>query len=140
MNAEIISYAETFFYAALGLLASTASAIMLLRYAPKFVSGIKPVHIDGMLWVGIAIFGAMQGMLTTDEAYKYVPPSVLFWMKFSVMCAVAGCGALKAFRSTSYAGHLQDQKDAADPIKPSEELPTKQPPQPAGFGFPQPKV
>ncbi len=70
----------------------------------------KPVVIDGILWVSIALFTCMQSMLTTEEAYKYCNPTVLFWMKFGVACCGASAGSLKAFRSTTYAAHVEEVK------------------------------
>lgn len=71
---------------------------------------LKPVVIDGVLWVSIALFACMQAMLTTEEAYKYCNPTVLFWMKFVVACCGASAGSLKAFRSTTYAAHVEEKK------------------------------
>lgn len=82
---------------------------------------MTPVVIDGVLWVSIALWGTMQAMLTTDEAYKYISPSTLFWSKFWVACLASACGSLKAFRSTSYAQHLQVKQDAAQP-PPGQEI------------------
>lgn len=75
----------------------------------------QPVVIDGALWVGIGICAAMQISFTSDEAYKYLNPTVLWWLKFNIGWINAGCAALKMFRSTAYAKHVQDVKDAAKP-------------------------
>ncbi len=79
----------------------------------------QAVVVDGALWVLIALFTAMQGMLTGEEAYKYASPTVLFWSKFAIASLAASCGALKAFRSTSYAHHIADK----DPDNPSPKTP-----------------
>lgn len=87
---------------------------------------INAVFVDGSLWVLIALFTAMQGMLTGEESYKYASPTVLFWTKFTIASMAASCGALKAFRSTSYAHHIEDvkAKDAGvtPPPKPYADL------------------
>jgi hypothetical protein len=67
---------------------------------------ISSVLIDGTLYVLIAVFGVMQAMFTSDEAYKYVNPHILFWGKAIVGIAASAVGALKMFRSTTYAEHI----------------------------------
>lgn len=64
---------------------------------------VKPVHIDGTLYVSMAVFLAIQSYFTSEEAYKYVNPYAIFWIKG--VCAVVGAaaGALKMFRSRTYA-------------------------------------
>lgn len=83
----------------------------------------KPVTVDGFLWVCIALFASMQSMLTNDDAYKYVNATLLFWLKFICASAGAAAGALKAFRSTTYAKHLEENPTPKD-------LPPKPEPQP----------
>jgi len=84
----------------------------------------QAVIVDGALWVLIALFTAMQGMLTGEEAYKYASPTILFWSKFAIASLAASCGALKAFRSTSYAHHIGDNKPP-DQVPPVVTLQTK---------------
>ncbi len=74
----------------------------------------KPVTVDGFLWVSIALFTCMQSMLSNDDAYKYVNPVILFWTKFAVACGAASAGALKAFRSTTYAQHISENPTPKD--------------------------
>lgn len=76
----------------------------------------RPVTVDGFLWVSIALFTTMQSMLSNDDSYKYVDARVLFWAKFSVACAGASAGALKAFRSTTYANHLSENPTPKDKV------------------------
>ena len=76
----------------------------------------KPVTVDGFLWVSIALFTTMQSMLSNDDAYKYVDPRVLWWMKFVVACAGASAAALKAFRSTTFAKHLEENPTPKDTV------------------------
>ncbi len=62
----------------------------------------SPVAIDGALWTSLALFAFWSTTLSSDEAYKDISPTGLFWMKFSVGSLAASCTALKAFRSTTY--------------------------------------
>lgn len=69
---------------------------------------LKPVHVDGWLYFGIGVFGAMTATFGTDAAYKYMEPYHLFWYKSVSTWCLAGCTALKTFRSTSYSDSLKD--------------------------------
>lgn len=70
---------------------------------------MKPVMLDGALYTSIAAFVFMQGYLSSDEAYKYCNPYILFWAKFFVGSIAAGAGALKMYRSNTYADHQRDE-------------------------------
>lgn len=72
---------------------------------------MKPVFLDGLLYVLIAVFIFEQEFLSSDEAYKYVSPYVIFWSKFIIGTSAAATQALKMFRSTSYSDHLKNQAD-----------------------------
>jgi hypothetical protein len=74
----------------------------------------KPVTVDGFLWVCIALFGTMQTMLTNDDAYKYVNPVALFWLKFVCGCGAACALALNSFRSKTFANHLSENPTPKD--------------------------
>ena len=88
---------------------------------------IKPVHIDGALYVAIAVFLAVQSYFTSEEAYKYVNPYAIFWIKG--ICAVvgAGAGALKMFRSRTYSDHVDAQKPPLPNPTDGTNLPVKEP-------------
>jgi hypothetical protein len=75
---------------------------------------VKPVILDGFLYVLIALFTAMEATFSNDDSFKYVNPFLLFWAKTVFEWALAACVALKMFRSTSYADHLQAKSDAAN--------------------------
>lgn len=60
------------------------------------------VWIDGTLVVLIAIFIMVQTIFSSEEAYKYLNPYLLFWIKATVGVLGAGAGALKGFRSVIY--------------------------------------
>jgi hypothetical protein len=70
----------------------------------------KDMWIDGVLYSCIALFGFLQAYFTSEESYKYVNPYVLFWIKGAVGSAGAVAGALKMFRSTTFADHQKESK------------------------------
>lgn len=82
---------------------------MISRFINWICAGITPIQLDGTLYILIAVFGTVQTMFSSDEAYKYIPPYFLFWIKSFSGVALAGVGALKMFRSTSYSDHLKDK-------------------------------
>lgn len=84
---------------------------------------VQPVFLDGALWVIIAMGQAAIGRLGSEDAYKYIDPILLYWVKFGVEIVTQGATGLKMFRSTSYSKHVDDVqalKDAA-PGSPSTE-------------------
>jgi hypothetical protein len=82
---------------------------------------VKPVHIDGVLYVCIAVFVFMQSWFSSDDAYKYVNPFVIFWIKGICGTVGAAAGALKMFRSTGYSDSLKDKQNVVDnPPKPPD--------------------
>ena len=87
---------------------------MLLRLQNYFTN-IRPVTVDGALYVLIALFGFMQSTMASEEAYKYASPHVLYWSKFVVGSMLATVSALKMFRSTSYSDHLAGKEPPAPP-------------------------
>lgn len=88
-----------------------------LRRIYETLNSVPAVFIDGCLYFFISIQTAVSLSLNSEEAYKYVNPFVLYWLKNSVAWGLAGCGAIKMFRSTSYSDH-QDAKAAKDLLKP----------------------
>jgi hypothetical protein len=70
--------------------------------------------VDGSLYVLIALFTVMQATFSSDEAYKYVPPHLKFWLMNTIEWALAAVSALKMFRSTSYGEHLENKKKEQD--------------------------
>lgn len=68
---------------------------------------ITPTHIDGGLYVLMAVCASLVASASTDDAVKFVSPAILFWIKTMAECVGAGAGALKMFRSTSYAQSVQ---------------------------------
>lgn len=77
----------------------------------RFVKfSLSPVCTDAILYMLIAMFMFMQSYLSSDEAAKYVNPATLFWVKFYIGALGAGIGALKMFRSTTFADHQNETK------------------------------
>lgn len=69
------------------------------------------VWIDGALYCLGGMFIFSQGFLSEEGAYKYIDPHVLFWLKYWSGMGAAGAGALKAFRSMTFARHNGNMKD-----------------------------
>lgn len=77
----------------------------MIRAAANYFASIQPVFLDGLLYCLIALYTGMMNTLSTDEAAKYIAPEYLFWMRALVSWALAIVGAIKMFRSTSFAEH-----------------------------------
>lgn len=82
----------------------------MLLWIQQYCSKVKPVIIDGALYILIAVFGAIEGIINQDDAYKYWNVNTLYWTKFLVIVALAATGALKMFRSTTYSEHLETKQ------------------------------
>lgn len=67
--------------------------------------------IDSVLYVSIGVFTFMQGYLSSDEAYKYINPYYLFWMKLVVGSCAAGAASLKMYRSTGFGDHKKLEQE-----------------------------
>lgn len=65
----------------------------------------KPVIFDGFLAFTIGICNAAMAKLATDEAFKYVNGTLLFWLVFTFCLINGGAASLIFFRSKSYADH-----------------------------------
>ena len=66
------------------------------------LQGIQPVHIDGVLYVLMAVAASIVASLSTDEAIKLISSLHLFVWRTIAEVVGAGAGALKMYRSTSY--------------------------------------
>jgi hypothetical protein len=71
---------------------------------------MKINHIDGWLYVGVAVCAAITASLGTDEAIKFVPPEYLFKLKLITGAIGAGMLAGKMYRSTGFADAKQEEK------------------------------
>lgn len=83
----------------------------MIRAVQNYFVSIPAVFIDGFLYFLIAVFGAALGVLTEDDAYKYINEFLLYWLKFVCKIGLAGSTAIKMFRSTGFSQH-QDMKKA----------------------------
>lgn len=77
----------------------------------NYFAGIKPVWIDGSIYVMMAVTSANAAMLSSDNAAKYISAQVLFYMLWGNLVVDGGLLALKMFRSTAFADHKQQVKD-----------------------------
>jgi hypothetical protein len=81
---------------------------------------LQPVHVDGILYVLIGVFGVVQTSLSSDESYKYVSPLTLWYLKLISAAILAGASSLKMFRSTSYGqsrnGSVNDTSKSASEV------------------------
>lgn len=79
------------------------------------------MKIDGGTYVAIAFFGALQTAFGSDEAAKWIAAETLFWCRTICGATWQALLALKLFRSTSYANHLDakaQEQSQSDPLKP----------------------
>jgi hypothetical protein len=60
---------------------------------------IPPAVLDGVLAVAVAVFLFQQGMLGSEESWKYFDPSFLYYCKFFIGSLAVGAMALKTFRA-----------------------------------------
>lgn len=77
----------------------------MIRGMSNYFGQVSPVFLDGFLYMLIAVFGAVQGHLSLDDASKWVNPQVLFWLKGGVLVCLTSVTAIKMYRSTSFAEH-----------------------------------
>jgi hypothetical protein len=70
--------------------------------------------IDGLTYVGIALFAALTAALSTDDAYKYIDEARLFYLRSGTQCIGAVLLALKMFRSTTFSDAKWDAKKAEE--------------------------
>lgn len=73
--------------------------------------------INGLLYLCIGVFGAAQAAFGNDEAYKYVDPTLLFWMRTVSGIALAGVSAVKMYLS----GRTFAEKPQPQPQQPTGE-------------------
>lgn len=73
---------------------------MLARFIKWLVgdlSDITPKRLNAFLLTVCAVFLFQQGMLSSEESYKYFDPYLLYWFKFLVGSFAAGAMALKTY-------------------------------------------
>lgn len=71
----------------------------------NYFGQVPPVFLDGFLYTLIAVFGALQGHLSLDDAAKWISPQILFWLKGIVVVCLTSVTSIKMYRSTSFAEH-----------------------------------
>ena len=71
-------------------------------------------HLDGWLYVGVAVCTALTASLGGEDAKEYFTGERLFGLKCIIGAVGAGLLAAKMYRSTSYA----KSKDEAEEVKP----------------------
>ena len=76
----------------------------------KLLMQIPPVFTDGFLLMVATFCGATLTYLSTEEAYKYVYPTLLFWLKIILGSTSSTITALVGFRSKVYSQHSQQLK------------------------------
>lgn len=67
---------------------------------------IKPVHIDGGLYVLMGVAGSVIASLSTEAAEKFINPYYLFIWRTIFEAILAGAGSLKMYRSTGYSNSI----------------------------------
>lgn len=77
----------------------------MIRALSNYFGQVSPVFLDGFLYMLIAVFGAVQGYLSLDDAAKWINPQVLFWLKGIVVVCLTSVTSVKMYRSTSFAEH-----------------------------------
>ena len=83
----------------------------MIAYIQRYLSSIPPVFIDGMLYAMIAWFTFNQSYLSGDEAAKYIPAEVKFWLNWVIGSGASLFAAIKMFRSTVFADHQAKKKN-----------------------------
>jgi hypothetical protein len=83
---------------------------MSMNKISRWLSDFPDAHIDCFLFAAIAWFTLSQAYLGGDEAAKFLSPATKFWLNYWVASGGAIAGAVKMFRSTSYAKHKEDKK------------------------------
>ncbi len=78
------------------------------NYMPKFVKmliAIPSMYIDGLIVFLVAGLTSLSLGFTNDDAYKYVNPVLLYWLKLSIGSTASGLVALQSFRNNVFADH-----------------------------------
>lgn len=75
---------------------------------------MKPVinHIDGFLYVGMAICTTVTALMETADAIANISPKHLFVIRSVFEVVGAACLAAKTYRSTTFANKQQQDRDA----------------------------
>lgn len=93
----------------------------MIKWASNYLGSIPSVFIDGLLYTLIALFTFSQAYFGGDEAAKYISPEVKFWLNALIGGSASVCGALKMFRSNSFAEHQQKKETETQIFRRSNE-------------------
>lgn len=91
----------------------------MIRWTYNYFTKLPPIpstYIDGCLYVLIAVFGALLTTIGSDEAAKWVAPVWLFWLRTTASVMLAAVTALKMYRSTGFADHIEQKKTEAETV------------------------
>ena len=91
----------------------TVAVVWLLPKFQDYALGLKPVVVDGLIVTALGGLIYSQAYFSGDDAYKYVSPPALYWLRYGFGLIAAIFLALKSYRSVDYANHLKAQKDAS---------------------------
>ncbi len=64
------------------------------------------MRLDAFLYILLGTLPTVVAMLTGDEAAKFISPAGVFFGKWGIATVSAAAGSLKAFRSPSFARHI----------------------------------
>lgn len=96
------------------LIAALLLAVLyMLPWLQNRVLAVKPVFLNALIITLTAGFVFSENTFGGEDAYKYVNPYAIYWLKYGFGMAATMLLALKAFMSTDFATHLKLQKDAA---------------------------
>ena len=104
------------------LVLMSVAMFIVMRNLPKLLvvqkvfSGLHPMFVDALLLTVSAFLTAVLTYMSTEEAYKYVHPIVLFWMKVSIGSSSSAIQALVAFRNKQFADYIK--KNETTPATP----------------------
>jgi hypothetical protein len=82
----------------------------MIKAAANYFSAVPPVFIDGLLYCLIALFMFCTTYFSGDEAAKYISANIKFWLNGAFGAAGAVVGALKMFRSNTFAEHTASKE------------------------------
>ncbi len=71
---------------------------------------IRPVHVDGAIFVAIAIFGYFGTSLGSDDAAKWIDAKTLWFARNGTTAIAGGLLALKMYRSQAYSKDRKEQE------------------------------
>jgi len=86
---------------------------------PKVSGKLRHTFIEGWLYWYTAFGVTAQEFLSSEEAYKYCNPVLLFWLRMFLGSSVAGFNAVKAFRSMTFGRAYGNPPEPTLEVKPT---------------------